>query len=91
VALHPRRQLVGLVAIDAGGIFRGHQKVSTAKGDGEVTSGTYSPTLAKSIALGRIPIDIETGATVDVHVRDKRIAARIVKPPFVRNGKALIE
>ena len=87
----PRRQLTGLVAVEPGGIFRAHQKVSTADGDGEITSGTYSPTLAKSIALARIPIDVQPGATVDVHVRDKRIAARVVKPPFVRNGKALIE
>jgi len=90
-SLHPKRQLVGLVGIDTGGVFRAHQKVLTSKGDGEITSGTYSPTLAKSIALARLPIDVSIGATVDVCVRDKRIAARVVKPPFVRNGKSLIE
>ena len=63
----------------------------TPSGDGEITSGTYSPTLAKSIALARVPADVPIGATVGVQVRDKRIAARVVKPPFVRNGKALIE
>ena len=87
----PKRQLVGLVGIDTGGVFRAHQKVLTSKGDGEITSGTYSPTLAKSIALARVPIDVSIGATIDVCVRDKRIAARVVKPPFVRNGKSLIE
>ncbi|HEY2818271.1 MAG TPA: glycine cleavage system aminomethyltransferase GcvT [Casimicrobiaceae bacterium] len=87
----PKRQLVGLVGIGTGGVFRAHQKVSTSNGDGEITSGTYSPTLAKSIALARVPIDVSIGATVDVCVRDKRIAARVVKPPFVRNGKSLIE
>ena len=90
-AFTPRRQLIGLVAIDAGGVFRAHQKVLTPSGDGEITSGTYSPTLAKSIALARVPVDVPIGATVGVQVRDKRIAARVVKPPFVRNGKALIE
>ena len=91
VALTPRRQLVGLVATDAGGVFRAHQKVLTPEGDGEITSGTYSPTLAKSIALARVPSGVAQGATVHVQVRDKRVAARVVKPPFVRNGKALIE
>jgi len=90
-SLHPKRQLVGLVGIDAGGVFRAHQKVVTADGDGEITSGTYSPTLAKSIAFARVPAGVPIGATVDVCVRDKRIAARVVKPPFVRNGKAQIE
>jgi aminomethyltransferase len=91
VALTPRRHLIGLVAIDAGGVFRAHQKVLTPSGDGEITSGTYSPTLAKSIALARVPADVPIGATVGVQVRDKRMAARVVRPPFVRNGKALIE
>jgi aminomethyltransferase len=65
--------------------------VLTSYGDGEITSGTYSPTLAKSIAFARVPIDVRIGTTVDVCVRDKRIKARVVEPPFVRNGKALIE
>jgi aminomethyltransferase len=89
-ALQPRRQLIGLVAVDTGGVLRAHQKVLTPAGDGETTSGTYSPTLAKSIALARIPADVALGATVHVQVRDKRLAARVVKPPFVRNGKAWV-
>jgi aminomethyltransferase len=90
-AQSPRRRLVGLVALDAGGVFRAHQKVLTPSGDGEVTSGTYSPTLAKSIALARVPGDVAPDAAVHVQVRDRRIAARVVKPPFVRNGKPLID
>ena len=88
--LQPHRQLIGLVAIDTGGVLRAHQKVLTSAGQGETTSGTYSPTLAKSIALARIPAEVPIGATVHVQVRDKRLAARVVKPPFVRNGKALV-
>jgi aminomethyltransferase len=88
--LRSHRQLIGLVAIDTGGVLRAHQKVLTSAGDGETTSGTYSPTLAKSIALARIPADVPIGATVHVLVRDKRLAARVVKPPFVRSGKALV-
>jgi len=88
--LRPHRQLAGLVAVDSGGVLRAHQKVLTPAGDGETTSGTYSPTLARSIALARIPADVTIGAVVHVQVRDKRLAARVVKPPFVRNGKVLV-
>jgi glycine cleavage system T protein (aminomethyltransferase) len=89
-AAPPGRQLAGLLLTDAGGVLRAHQKVRTTAGDGEVTSGTFSPTLGKSIALARLPASIAQGATVHVDIRDKRLAARVVKPPFVRNGKVLI-
>ena len=43
---HPRaRQLVGLALVDKGGVLRAHQTVHTDRGDGEITSGTFSPTL----------------------------------------------
>ena len=88
---HPQtRQLAGLVLTEQGGVLRGHQKVATAEGDGVVTSGTYSPTLNRSIALARIPLGVDAGALVQVSVRDKQLAAKVVKPPFVRNGKVLI-
>jgi len=90
VASPPTRQLVGLLLEDAGGVLRAHQRVRTDEGDGEVTSGTYSPTLAKSIALARVPAAVHAGALVHVDVRDKRLAARVIKPPFVRNGKRLV-
>ena len=85
-----RAQLAGLLLTDAGGVLRAHQKVETAKGEGEVTSGTFSPTMSKSIALARIPQGVAIGDTVHVQVRDKRLAARVVKAPFVRNGKVLV-
>lgn len=79
-------QLVGLVLADKGGVLRGHQKVATPQGAGEVTSGTFSPSLNRSIALARIPLAVNVGALVQVSVRDKQLAAQVVKPPFVRNG-----
>ncbi len=85
-----RAQFVGLVLVDTGGVLRAHQKVETAKGAGEITSGTFSPTMSKSIALARLPLGIAIGDTGHVRVRDKRLAARVVKPPFVRNGKILV-
>ena len=86
----PARALVGLLLVDKGGVLRSHQKVVTAKGDGEITSGTFSPTLGKSIALARVPAGVVPGDTVAVEVRDRKLNARVVKPPFVRNGVVLV-
>ena len=85
----PYRELVGLVLLDKGGVLRAHQTVHTAHGDGEITSGTFSPTLNQSIALARVPGPIAPGDTVKVVVRDRELTARVVRPPFVRNGKVL--
>jgi aminomethyltransferase len=83
------RKLVGLVLEDRG-VLRAHQKVVVAgSGEGELTSGTFSPTLEKSIGLARVPA--ATGERVQVDIRGKLLDARVVKPPFVRNGKAVIE
>ena len=84
------RAQAGLVLVDKGGVLRSHQRVVTSKGEGEITSGTFSPTLGTSIALARVPSGIGAGESVAVEVRDKRLSARVVKPPFVRNGKVLI-
>ncbi|EKD71975.1 MAG: hypothetical protein ACD_46C00042G0002 [uncultured bacterium] len=83
-----KRKLVGLV-LDGPGIIRNQQKVLIKNnGEGEVTSGGYSPTLEKSIALARVPADI--GAECFVEIRNKQIPAQVIKPPFVRNGKKLV-
>jgi len=47
--------------------------------------------MSRSIALARIPQGVAIGDTVHVQVRDKRLAARVVKAPFVRNGKVLVD
>ncbi len=80
-------KLVGLVLEDKG-VLRGHQKVITEQGDGEITSGSFSPSLGVSIALARIPSQVKDSCHVEI--RGKQLKARIVKPPFVRNGKSLI-
>ncbi len=85
-----RQEFLGLVLTDAGGVLRAHQKVVAAGGEGEVTSGTFAPTLGKSIALARLPRGTQPGDTVKVMVRDKALAARVVKAPFVRHGKILV-
>ena len=80
--------LRGLV-LESKGVLRPHQKVITDQGEGETTSGTFSPTLGQAIALARLPADA-TGE-VEVEIRKKRLPARVVKPPFVRNGKAVFK
>ncbi len=85
----PTQKLVGLILLDRG-VLRGHQAVHTAHGNGEITSGSFSPTLEKSIALARVPKEVTIGDTVQVAIRDKMLSAQVVKYPFARNGKSLI-
>ncbi len=85
----PIRKLVGLVLLDRG-VLRSHQQVHTAHGTGETTSGSFSPTLNQSIALARVPEEVQIGDTVQVAIRDKMLAAKVVKYPFVRNGKSCL-
>jgi aminomethyltransferase len=81
---------VGLILREKGGILRAHQKVVAASGGfGEITSGTFSPSMQQAIALARVPTDVAIGDTVHVEIRDKKLAATVVKLPFVRNGKVL--
>lgn len=82
------RKLVGLKLLGRG-VLRAHQKVFAGSGEGEITSGTFSPTLKQAIALARVPAAI--GAECEVEIRNKRVAAQVVKYPFVRNGKSMID
>lgn len=86
----PRYAMWGLVLDGRTGVLRAHQAVETAHGTGVVTSGTFSPTLQTAIALARLPLATRPGDSVQVVIRDKRHAVRVVKPPFVRNGKLLV-
>jgi aminomethyltransferase len=81
-------KFVGLVLEDKG-VLRNHQTVIADDGaTGEITSGSFSPTLGRSIALARVPAS--TGDHCQVKVRDRLLRARVVKPPFVRNGQAQV-
>jgi len=82
------RKLVGLVLTERG-VLRSHQKVIVAAvGEGEVTSGTFSPTLERSIGLARVPS--QTGNRCEVEIRGRLLNANVVRPPFVRHGKVAI-
>jgi aminomethyltransferase len=83
-----KQKLVGLVLEDKG-VLRGHQKVIVAgEGEGETTSGTFSPSLKQAIALARVPAT--TGSQCQVEIRGKLLNARVVKPVFVRDGQSCI-
>ncbi|MFA7240169.1 MAG: glycine cleavage system aminomethyltransferase GcvT [Sulfuricellaceae bacterium] len=80
--------MLGLILLDKG-VLRAHQKVLTPHGAGEITSGSFSPTLERSIAFARLPLAVAAGDRVQVEIRNKLLDAKVVKPPFVRNGKSL--
>jgi len=82
------QRMVGLL-LTGRGVLRSHQQVKFADGgSGEITSGSYSPSLARSIALARVPSDVKTGDSCQVDIRGRLISAIVVKYPFVRHGKA---
>jgi aminomethyltransferase len=81
------QNFVGLLLLDKG-VLRNHLRVQTPRGDGEITSGSYSPTLQRSIAMARIPAGVS--GKVEVELRGKMLRAEIVKLPFVRDGKSML-
>jgi aminomethyltransferase len=84
------RQLVGLV-LEGKGVLRNHQKViCDGAGEGEITSGSFSPTLNQAIALARVPAAVKIGDRATVDLRGKPATVRVVKYPFVRNGKSCL-
>lgn len=84
------REFLGLVLLERG-VLRAHQPVLSPRGMGETTSGTFSPTLERAIALARLPAGTVPGERVEVEIRNRRYPAQVVKPPFVRHGQSLIE
>ncbi|MGV3345973.1 glycine cleavage system aminomethyltransferase GcvT [Enterobacteriaceae bacterium LUAb1] len=85
-------KLVGLVMKEKG-VLRSGLPVSFSDKQGHqqsgvITSGTFSPSLGYSIALARVPADIGESATVLIRNREVRVT--VVKPGFVRAGKAVV-
>jgi aminomethyltransferase len=84
------RDLVGLVLAEKG-VPRPGMAVLTDGGEGIVTSGGFSPTLERGIALARLPATaIKPGGSVQVQVRRRELAAIIHHPPFVRGGRSCV-
>lgn len=81
-------KLVGLV-LEERGVLRAHQPVEVSGvGSGEITSGSFSPTMGKSIALARVPAATADRAAVEI--RGKSYPVRVVQPNFVRHGQILV-
>lgn len=73
-----QKQLLGLLLLDKG-VLRAHQKVSTAQGEGEITSGSFAPTLQQSIAPARLPLGVENRhGENNVDIRGKQLKARVL-------------
>ena len=81
-------KLVGLILIGKG-VLRHGQRVLTDHGEGVITSGSFSPSMDCSIALARVPKLARERCRVEI--RDKLVDAVVVKPPFVKHGKVLVE
>ena len=81
------QKLVGILLRDKG-VLRHGQTVITEAGEGIVTSGSFAPTLGRSVGLARIPADAEGVCHVDIRGKQKEVI--IVQLPFVRNGKIRI-
>ena len=94
ISQHKRLQLEGKLPILTGlvlesrGVLRAGQKVITARGEGVITSGSFSPTLKHSIALARIP---EESTDCHIDLRGTMTPVRVVRPNFVRFGKKVFE
>jgi aminomethyltransferase len=79
------RLLVGLV-LDERGVLRHDQRVLCGdSGEGVITSGSFAPTLGKSVAFARVPAGHADVLRVDL--RGREVAVRLFRPPFVRNGQ----
>ncbi|PTU33227.1 glycine cleavage system aminomethyltransferase GcvT [Stenotrophobium rhamnosiphilum] len=82
------QKFVSLV-LEGRGVVRAHMKVRFANGaEGETTSGGFAPTMKSSIAFARV--DAKAEGACEVEIRGQWVAAKLVKAPFVRNGKVLV-
>lgn len=84
-----RQRFAGLL-LEGKGVLRNHQRVVVeGVGEGEITSGGFSPTMGRSVAMARIPAGDYDRARVDV--RGRLLDVKVVQPPFVRNGKVRVD
>ncbi len=83
------RKLTGVV-LEGRGVVRADQRVVCGDaGEGIVTSGIFSPTVGTGIGLVRVPRAAK--GPCQVIIRDKPVAARLVKVPFVRHGEIVFK
>lgn len=82
----PQRKIVGLEV--SGGVARhGHAVLQHGQIVGQVTSGTFGPTVQKNIALAYVPAELaKVGTDLAVRIRERDIPAKVVKVPFYRRA-----
>ncbi|MDH3890720.1 MAG: glycine cleavage system aminomethyltransferase GcvT [candidate division Zixibacteria bacterium] len=86
----PHRRLVCLELTERAVPRQGYQLLAEGEPVGQVTSGVFSPSLQKPIALGYVPRrHAKAGTQLELQIRNKRFAAQVVKPPFYKDGSHL--
>lgn len=81
-----KRKIVGIEMVGRG-VARDHMPVKKdGVAVGEITSGSYSPTLGKNLGLAIVPVDYQVDDTVHVEIRGKDVEAKIVKTPFYKRS-----
>lgn len=83
------KKLVGLALMERGVLRHGQKVYIDDKEVGEITSGSFSPTLNRAIAFARV--DAAVGEQCDVLIRTKKFVAKVTKPQFVRKGKVVVD
>jgi len=84
----PKHKAIGLILEDKG-VIRQHQEVwLNDEIIGEITSGTFSPSLSQSIGMARVTTDAKliVGDKVKIAVRNKHLSAVVARTPFIKNG-----
>jgi aminomethyltransferase len=82
------RKLVGIEMIERGIPRSNYPVFKENRQIGQITSGTYSPTLNKNVGLALVETDYaRLDDRVEVEIRGKRLQAQIVKTPFYRRGE----
>ncbi|MBP8984353.1 MAG: glycine cleavage system aminomethyltransferase GcvT [Syntrophobacterales bacterium] len=80
-----RRKLTGFELTGRGIARHGYAVFKNGRAIGEVTSGTFSPTLQKAIGMAFVPVEhSEPGTQVDIRIRDNRAEAHVVPLPFYK-------
>jgi aminomethyltransferase len=79
----PRRTLIGLEMTDRSVARHGYSVLAAGRRVGEVTSGTFGPSVEKSIAMAYVETPLAAvGTAIDVEIRGQARSARVVKTPF---------
>ena len=82
----PKRKLVGFEMIERGIARDGCRVLVNGQPIGQVTSGSFSPTLKRNIGLAYVPVEsAKAGQEIQIEIRDKRLKAQIVKTPFYKS------